>query len=210
MKNAQIFTKVFSAAEIASLIEYYSSLPYVKDKYINENVLQFRNKHNHYDLKNSVPYSIMYDKIAALIGQHAMEYGDYLESHYPFSLHVDTNYTFTAESYYRHDTGQHRNMAVLVPLSEHELFNTVFFDHWSSTQMTRETVLPKITTEPQQHNIDLSHIGSGMRQQLEWIPLDKIFQWKLGDVAVWDRNQLHCASNFLPTGTSKQAIVIFV
>lgn len=208
MKTLQIHRGVFSTQEIQDLIDYYRDQPYVKEKMLDGG-LQYKNKNNDYNIDTSVPYKIINPKLKNILGEHSMQFGTYLESHKPFSLHVDNNTTFQNKGMYQHLSNAHKNLSVLIPLSEHELFSTVFFDY-SIELFDKNCSLPRVLDQPQSCESLLSHLSLEWQEQIQWIPVDGIFHWRLGDLAVWHRDQLHCASNFLSSGLTKQAVTIFL
>ena len=42
----------------------------------------------------------------------------------------------------------------------------------------------------------------------DYLTLDAVFHWKLGSAVIWDRNQLHCATDFTAYCSHKHAICI--
>ena len=100
------------------------------------------------------------------------------------------------------------NLGILVPLTESSVDKTIFFKHFVD-HFSESTILPdKIV----QHD-DLSlfdHVSQWQKNKLKFLQIDKIFQWKLGDIAIWNRNQIHCAGNFLSHETSKCHIALFI
>ena len=102
-----------------------------------------------------------------------------------------------------------KNIGILIPLSENQYFKTIFFDYLID-QFDCNTVLPKISNEPLEIGEDLDHVDPVLKEKIKYIPLDQIFNWKIGDIAIWNRNQLHSASNFLPSGKFKTAITLFL
>jgi hypothetical protein len=210
-EKSRIVQNVFSENEIAQLVNYYSNQPYtIDDRFTKDNKLKYRNKNNGYDDKDSLPYEIIHSKLVNILGEHNMQYGAYLESHYPFGVHVDTNtHIDETQDVYHHKTDIHRNIAVIIPLCESSYFKTIFFDYFINS-FDDDTTLPKLLKEPQDLDIDLDHLGTIVKEKMQWIPIDQIFHWKIGDIAIWNRNQLHCASNFLPSNTFKTAVTLFL
>ena len=58
-----------------------------------------------------------------------------------------------------------------------------------------------------EHKKYFSHIPYDF---LEGLEIDNIFKWTPGSCVTWDRNQLHCADNFLANGiTTKHCLIFF-
>lgn len=208
--TARIFDNVFSSEEIAKLNKYYDKKEYTVIKTDHRGRLKYKNKNNDYNITYSIPYKIIHQKLTKLIGDHSMQYGAYLESHYPFLPHVDTNENFKDPSYYQHTVPLHTNISVLIPLSEHQDFNTIFWKYWVD-EYKEGDILPIQTEQEADLGSILDHVEKDYdRMQLARLALDKIYNWKIGSLVVWDRNQLHAATDFTKSGLAKTAITLFL
>jgi len=58
----------------------------------------------------------------------------------------------------------------------------------------------------EQHEKYFSHMPY---EYLEGLEIDNIFKWTPGSCMTWDRNQLHCADNFLANGIKTKLSLIF-
>lgn len=204
--------RFLTTTEVANLVDYYSALPYSKEKYIDThhgNLLQYRNKHSNYDQPDSLAHKILYDKISAHIGKHVMDSGALLESHYPFGLHADAANVFKTKEFYNHND-QSIDHSFLISLNGDDGMSTVFFDYFDDQYITQnlpECAEPVVWAHADQ--IDLSHLSVKELKFIEDKKLSAVYKWHPGDAVTWPRSQLHCASNFYGTGLIKQAITLF-
>jgi hypothetical protein len=206
----QVFDNLISLDCVKKLQDEFNARPYVKDQYTNSlygKVLQFRNKNLNYQLPDDPVHALLFPVVNQIFGQCDLQNGAFLESHFPFSLHVDTAEVFKRNQFY--STGkQNLGHALLIPLSEHECFQTVFFD-WHSPTLPNLPMYdgekPLITS----NFPNLDHLTLAARNFLSDKPLSKSITWKLGSGIIWPRDQLHCSSNFYPTGMCKLAVVMF-
>ena len=205
------YDDVLSESEIVELIEFFQGKEYSVSNYkdtIHGHLLRYRNKHTFYDDKNSLVYKILYPKIYQLIGEHYINSGAFLESHYPFGLHVDTNQQFIDKSIYVH-SAINKQKALIIPLVGSDKFNTVFFDHFTDTvdwPVSSKCDLEDFFID----GIDFSHFSQFQRDFVADKNISGVFKWTTGSIAVWPRTQLHCSSNFYNTGLVKLAITLFV
>lgn len=210
MKNrVRVFDNVFTAEEIAELNNYYADKEYTVTKFESSGQLKYKNKNNDYNIVDSTPYNIINKKLTEAIGSHQMQYGAYLESHYPFLPHIDTNELFNENNLYHHSDTFYNNLAVLIPLSEHKDFNTIFWKYWSDKYHTGYD-LPIQTEVPVDFGYMLDHVSPTEKLKLERLELDTIYNWKVGGLIVWERNQLHSSSDFSKSKLQKTAITIFL
>jgi hypothetical protein len=205
------YDDILTAEEIALLNNYFVSKEYSVENFkdtIHGHRLRYRNKHTDYDLENSIVHDILYPKIYSLIGDHALNSGAFLESHYPFGLHVDTNKQFLNKLMYVH-SAINVSKAIIIPLVSSKKFTTVFFDCYNdSIDFPPDTATP--VGDLFVDGVDLSHLPQNQRSFIADKHISGIFEWKTGSVAIWPRNQLHCSSNFYNTGLVKTAITLFI
>ena len=208
LNEAKIFRNLISPEEINLLQDYYSQKPVMQTKFKDDakTILKTKIKNSDYNIVDSIVYKILWPKIKNIVGDHAMTHGAYYESFYPYSIHTDTD----SENVHAPKLDQHinLNLGILVPLTQSSVDKTIFFKHFVD-HFSESTILPdKIV----QHD-DLSlfdHVSPWQKNKLKFLQIDKIFQWKLGDIAIWNRNQIHCAGNFLSHETSKCHIALFI
>ena len=202
--KAKIFHDVISKKKINLLIEYYSKKPYSQIRYRDrdQKILHLKEKHSDYNVKGSIPHIILNPILKAIIGDHQMYNGAYHEIYDPVRLHVDTNQNLTECD--QIGPGD-KNIGILIPLAEGPKFQTIFFDYFT------ENFTDESKVSEQEFHTDMNpfqHLHDWMKEKVTGIPIDKIFDYKLGDLVCWDRRQLHCAAN-LPPAVFKTQIVIF-
>lgn len=205
----RIYSEVFTRDEISTLNAYYANKEYTVEKFDSPEKLKYKNKNNDYEVEGSLPNLILRPKITEILGDHKMQFGAYLESHRPFGAHVDTNKNFQDNNNYHHLSDLHRNVAILIPLCEHPDCNTIFWKYWADSYNS-PVELPSQRVDPIDLGPLLGHMTEEQKYKLSYLELDKIFSWKLGSLAVWDRRQLHAASDFTKSMQFKTAITIFV
>jgi hypothetical protein len=204
-----VFQNFITLDELSILNEYYSTKPYANEKYkdtVDGYRLAYKNKNTDYDLTDSTVYKILNPKITEKIGSHKLSGGQFLESHYPYGPHVDTIKQFEKKEFYNHET-QTTNKGLIIPLEEHPSFNTIFFDLFSD-----ENITPVVNLEDKKydHPFDLSHFSKEMFDYTATLKITDAYNWKLGTAVLFDRNQLHCATNFTKHRLTKTAIVLFL
>lgn len=208
-----IYDDIFSKDEIQRLIDFYEDQPISNERRHDNGTLQRVVKSTDYNIKDSVPYNIIHDKLEALIGPHTFSGGHHVDSHLPYELHVDTVRHFQSkEGVFVASDGQ-SGYGVLIPLIEHPEFKTLFFDHyiddlqfgWKTLHYEdRSNILPDNVISM------LTHQTPEELEKIKYLPLDGVADWKLGRVVTWPRNQLHCSSDFRKSGLTKQAVVVWV
>ena len=206
----QVIDNFISLDCVKKLQDEFYTRPYVKEKHIDSlygRVLQYRNKNLNYNLYDDPVHEILSPAVHQNIGECNIQNGTFLESHFPFGLHVDTSETFGKKQFYS-TTKQNFGHALLIPLSEHNCFQTVFFD-WRSMTCPNlpmfDSEKPMITS----NSPNLDHLTEKARDFLSDKPLIKSIKWNLGSAIIWPRDQLHCSSNFYLTGLHKLAITMF-
>jgi len=208
ISETMVFHNVFTAEEIAELLEHFApaSIAAVEG---NGTV----NKNLDYQLEDSVSYRIIHPKIHNIIGDHVFGSGSYKECNKPYGVHYDNNSTHNA--YYPvFDRSMDKNKVFLIPLVEGPEFSTVTYNIFSDNVEPMNVVVDEKYLGAD-NGIDpayFSHIPEPARAQQTRLPVDVHYHWKLGDMLVWRRDQLHTSTNFLRFGKDiiKKFIVIFV
>lgn len=207
-QKSEIHTDVFTLEEINLLRQDQNSRA-VAVRETNTNV---HNKNLDYHLPNSIVHKIVKPKLDRLFGtDHEFSTGAYKEAWTPYATHVD-NWDFHRHHYSFTDNKQKYNCAVLIPLSEDPEFRTVIFDAHSDADLGMGQPLPeKFLTSSNDLNLNwFTHIKEPTRQQIPKLALDKVFNWKIGNLVIWARSALHCSSDFAKFGLCKRFIVIFI
>jgi hypothetical protein len=214
--DTQIIHNFLNNDEVGFLLSYYDSKPYTSERtteYQNRTIILNRNKNSDYDQPTSLVHQLLGPKLKKLLGPHVMDSGSLLESHYPYSMHLDTHDTFEDRQFYLHNKKEKcLDIAVLISLNEDPSFKTVMFDYFSDT--IELTQIPNSQNNNIVSNdysgIDLSHFT---QQQLDFVKnlkISNVYNWSLGGLVIWPRRQLHCSSNFYSSGKQKKAIVLFL
>ena len=152
-------------------------------------------------------------KLAQTLGAHHFTGGHWMDSYSPFTLHVDTIASYADRDIPVYESDLHKNIGVLIPLSEHEHFQTIFFDY--SLRSFADQDLDGIA---QSDSPDLSaefmqlvdHHDAACYEKIKKLKLDQVVNWKLGSVFCWPRDRLHCSSNFEKYNLHKQAVVLWL
>jgi len=112
------------------------------------------------------------------------------------------------------------SVAILIPMDEGPYFNTVF---WKEKHFDTQSMLDEFNEFGMLEQSELKNTGIGDEYDLafSWedtrpgyqlynhLTLDCVFNWKIGDAAVFDRTQLHAATDFTKHCPFKDAITIF-
>jgi len=211
--SVNIFDNVFSIDEINQLIEFYDKLPVSNTKLLPDGELCRVMKNSEYNLEDQLPFHIINSKLTSLLGEHHFTGGHWMDSYWPFPLHVDNISSYNDRGVPVFESPLHKNIGVLIPLSEHEHFKTVFFDHKTIKYDTTflDQISKNSTTELDSEFMSLvDHHSVDEYEKIKKIKLDCVADWHLGRVFTWDRDQLHCSSNFKKYRLHKQAIVLWL
>lgn len=203
-----IHKNIFTLSEIYILQEHFANAP-VSSVEAKGNV----NKNLDYHITDSLCRSIVYPKIQTIIGDHQFGSGSYKECTVPYKLHYDNQNTHDyIGAAFNHKVD--KNKVVLIPLVEGNDFSTVTFNVFSAD--SKPNAIEVSDNDMRSFNdldLDLfSHIPEPNRSKIRYLPVDVYYQWKLGDMLVWSRDQLHCSTNFLRSNKDlvKKFIVIFI
>jgi hypothetical protein len=211
--TVNIFEKIFSNQEVEQLRNFYSQLPVANTRYLDNGKLVRIMKNSEYNLQDQLPFKILNKKLTQTLGPHQFTGGHWMDSHYPFYCHVDSLTNHVARGITVHDSQLHKNIGLLIPLSENKHFHTVFFDHmFERLYPTYMDDLARDSDSSLDVNVMnlLDHHTPEECEKIKKFKLSKIVPWTLGSMFSWPRNQLHCSSNFEKYGLTKQAIVLWL
>lgn len=207
-----VHKQVLSQDEVQTLKNHFLALPAVEDVVGNGN--GNINKNLDYHLANSVCSRVVKPVIDRIIGpDHQIEAGAYKECITPYTTHFDNKEYNKEITVSRADRGPHYNVAVLIPLVEGPEFNTVLFDVFSDKDFGMGQILPKEFLSDVSNDLDITgftHAAPKVQEQIKLLPVDTFYNWKLGDILVWDRLQLHSSTDFAKSGLVKKFIIIFI
>jgi hypothetical protein len=206
-----IYENLFSIDEINSLILDFNSKS-VTHKEIFNDVLWCENRNLDYHIPNTTVYNIVRPKIEKILGPHEISMGSYKESHWPYGTHIDSYASSNFKNIYKIKDSIEHDTVVLIPLSEHEKFNTITFNCFSEhfEGMSEPYNLEWLNSSNDLVLDDLDHIPLVVRETIPKLSIDKVFNWRLGSAFTWKRTQLHTSSNFAKYGLTKKFIVIFI
>jgi len=213
--TVQILPDFLTHDQVQLLLKEFDRQPYTveKTKQLDDKTIIYnRHKNNHYNHPASIAHRLVYPNLEAVIGQHTMDHGSFLESHYPYTIHVDTHANFKNKDFFSHNENT-LNLGILISLNEDPNFNTVFFDHFTEIyDVTNPPVVASknTTSKYSLDDVNLSHLTAEEQAYAKDLEITDIYQWKIGHAVIWPRNQLHVSSNFYPTGKQKKALVLFV
>ena len=217
--TVQQYPGFITSDEADRILGWLKDQPYTKEKFAptansnDVNVLHYRNKNIDFHLDGSLVRQIVYPKLSDIMADPCATHGAFLESHYPFSLHVDTVKTFDSKNFTA-ISDESNNRAVLIALNESTDFQTVFFDFYTDDIDQSYANIPELIPElpvPVYDKInDLSHLPNRARNLLAYHSINQAqgVTWQKGMALTWSRQQLHCSSNFYHKGI-KQALVLF-
>lgn len=196
--TAKVYNNIFSPKEINLINEFYRSRKVAAEDYFS------KNKNLEYQIPEDFSYQLLNPKITQLLGEHEFATGAYKECIKPYGLHVD-NYrahvaTGTITTF---ATSQRHNKALLIPLVEGSCFKTVTFKCYSTDNKIKpDWYGDRNSLDPN----DYSHENRDFSR----LPVDIEYTWRMGDVLVWQRDQLHMSANFVGHGISKNFLILFI
>ena len=205
IEKVRIFHNIIPKKNIKILKAYYEKKPYSIIRWSDEEkgILERKEKHNDYNVSNGIVNKVLYPVLKQIIGEHRQCNGFWAEVHSATNPHVDSEVGPMARNYSTGDGG--KNLSILIPLTEGERHQTVFFDYFTEDFHEHSPVpAENLSIE---HEM-FGHLKQHMLEKVKHIPIDKIFNYKVGDIAVWDRRQLHCAASLLKE-KPKSHIIVF-
>jgi hypothetical protein len=215
--DTQIVRNFLTSDEVKFLLSYYDSKPYTAEnirEYQGRKIINNRHKNSEYDLTTSPVHQLIYPKLKEIIGMHQLDAGSLVESHFPFQIHLDTHKTFEDKHFYQHTEAQKcLDIAVLISLNEDPSFKTVMFDYYADAIDLKQ--IPSngnmnTQTSVERSEVNLDHFTNQQLEFIQNLKISRVYNWSAGSVIVWPRRQLHCSSNFYPSGNQKKAIVLFL
>lgn len=205
MKKGTI-RNLFTPEEIAILAEDCDSRPLS----VYNNVVNI-NKNLDYHFEGSISNKILKPKLDSVFGEdHYVAQGCYKVNSLPLGTHIDN--AGTLYQWEKQDLPPRHQVGMIIPLNESEHFATVTFDVYSDSWHGMSELLPA-EHETGSNDFDLSrldHIPEPARSQLKKFNVDQVFQWRLGDAFMWNKNQLHCSTNFAKYGLEKKFVLLFI
>jgi hypothetical protein len=212
-----IISNFLTTDDINLLSTYFDDKPYTVERtreYQGNTIIYNRHKNSEYELTDGLVHQIIYPKLEKIIGPHAMDNGSFLESHYPYSIHLDTHQTYAEKQFQCHNNN-YLNHAVLISLNDDPSFKTVMFDYFADildyTQTPSESTNTVNTmADPKYADLDFSHMLPHQIEFIRSVKITNVYSWKVGSAVIWPRNQLHASSNYYPSGKQKKALVFFL
>jgi hypothetical protein len=206
-----IYENLFSSDEINSLLVDFNSKP-ITHKEIFIDTLWCENRNLDYHIPDTPVYNIVRPKIQEILGDHEMSMGSYKESFLPYGTHIDSYARSDFKNVTKIKDAIEHDIAVLIPLTEHEKFNTISFDCFSEQfeGMNEPFDSNWLIGSNSLSLDDLDHIPMPVRETIPKLPVDKVFNWHIGSAFTWKRTQLHTSTNFAKYGLTKKFIVIFI
>ncbi len=209
IKNSESSPKViknlFSENEIKRLLDLYNSLP-VEINNKRQNIIK-KKWADKFEVELQREYI---NKLKSLIGNFAMDnpktkegfnsLGLFQESFAPVNLHVDTGFDFEKIIYKQ----------TLLPLSsegETIIFKNKFYGCSTTFSLDPEELRAKgfnkrssehieiYNKKPFDKNIHKDYLKHENIDNLQGMEVDMIYEWKLGEILIFDRTSLHCSSN---------------
>lgn len=201
MSNSTIYQDIFTEKEIDQILDFYADK---SDAHTEQGII---NKNLEYHIPTDFSYKLLNPKISNLIGQdHEFDGGAYKESQAPYGLHVDT-----ASAHYEIGASllssgiKKHNLSILIPLVEGPQLKTVTFDIYSEdNHINLNDYMQK------KNSLDSRDFTHGNFNLINYLPVDTVFEWKLGSVFTWPRNQWHASNNFVEHGLIKKFLIMFI
>lgn len=203
--NAVVHKKIIPIEIINNIIKFYESEPEV---YSESGIV---NKNLEYHVPENFIFQTLNPYLNQLLGnEHEFSTGAYKSSNKPYIIHVDSRVQFDKYSSMSFDNGKvKQNKAILIPLVEGPEFRTIVFDGQSDLNPVASELEAR-RTEIKNHLISEDFAHEKMFDIINYLPILIDYQWELGDVMIWERNQWHISSNFARFNKTKTFLVLFV
>jgi hypothetical protein len=203
--NAVVYKKIIPTEVIDSIIKFYDNEPEV---YSESGII---NKNLEYHIPENFIFQTLNPYLVQLLGNdHEFSTGAYKSSNKPYIIHVDSRVQFDKYGTMSFDSGKvKQNKAVLIPLVEGPEFRTIVFDKQSDLNPVASE-LEEHRTNIKNHLIPEDFTHEKMFNIINYLPIQIDYQWELGDVMTWERNQWHISSNFARFNKIKTFLVLFV
>lgn len=209
-------TNIFSKQEVFELLNHFKDLPV--DHFYEK--AQTKNKNLNYHIQDSIAWKIIKPKISKILNDdtHNFLAGAYKEYTIPFQLHIDNIFP-TAKMIFEHEKKHFK--AFLIPLMDGPNLKTAIFDvhcqpghpFTAGYSVEDQYVALKEFCQDTPTELDMNefdHIHEPLRELLPYVPVDGIVPWHIGDVIMWDIDQLHCSTNFKKHNIVKKFIVVMI
>jgi len=198
-----VYNSIIDRKKLEKISKYYSLLPDLGSE-TNDQII---NKKLEYHNKNDISYNIFSPLFTEILGEHDLDVGAYKESSNPYPIHTDSasHHEYWNDRITRRGGEEKHNMALLVPLVEGPEFKTVVFDAYSEEFFKEPD--PKILIDD--NGLDPDEFRH-CQQCVTRLPLEISYEWKLGDILTWDRNQLHASADFARHGLIKKFLIFFM
>lgn len=160
---------------------------------------------HHWDWQNEAPQvrELLTPELAPLLGDFAVDRSHILDARLPWDIHNDTVIRCEVK-----DTVP--QAVVMIPLQDCDAKTVVFDQHadYDNFGRYRENNKPIPNHVPVDlWNHLLSHCWPKDRF---WLSIQAIYEWRSGDIVIFDRRQWHASDNFLDRGLEgKRAIILF-
>lgn len=204
----KIYNNFLSHIDLKIITDYKNLQPISVKKFLQDGNLKAVHRNLSFDIDNTMR-DILFPKIKNIFPNFKIDTGSFLESHVPYSLHIDTN-KFHAKSGATVIKNKKYNISLLLPLSENFGSKTVFFDYYCE-MFNKEQVLNDLKKFPNvEKNFLYTHVPEIDKEIIKKLRIEYIYEWKIGDCIVWPRDQLHMATSYTTSNKKKEAIVIFI
>jgi hypothetical protein len=211
--KSKIFHNLFSPAEIESIIDYFDQRPYNTIEE-HDGVVLSKNKNMDYQIQESFCYKIVRPKINLILGDdHEIFMGCYKECLQSYYLHYDSPRSHSRfDSAYQLPANSKYNVAILIPLVENPLFKTVIFDIFDHDVADKNLMFDDscLTSANDLDLTEFTHVSENYRKNLNKLPLDTVFPWRIGDTVIWSRDQLHTSTDFAKHDLVKKFLILFI
>ena len=201
MSKSKIYEDILTKEEIYQILNFYSDKPDVQTE---KGIV---NKNLEYHIPDDFSFKLLNPKITKLIGKdHEFDGGAFKESTAPYMLHVDTSSAHYEIGATLLSSGMKKfNLSILIPLVEGPHFKTVTFNIFSQDNHInlRDYMGEKNSLDSK----DFTHENFDV---INYLPVDTVFEWKLGNILIWPRDQWHASTNFLEYGLVKKFLIMFI
>jgi len=205
MSTAKVFKNLISFNDINSIINFYQS----QDEQHTEKGIV--NKNLEYHIPDSFIFEILKPYMDIVVGPaHEFSTGSYKSSKNPYIIHVDsrTQHTTYPDCMLFDEGLVKLNKAVLIPLVEGPEFRTVAFEVWSDRNPTPQDI--KLHRTEKNHLLPEHFDHDKNFNDINFLKVAIDYQWQLGDIFTWDRNQWHMSNNFYKLGKVKTFLILFM
>lgn len=203
--KSQLYHDVFTVEEIDQLRTYFDQQPVA---YTNETTGN-QSKNLDYHIPGSMAFKLIRPKLNKLLGaDHQVAISACQECHSPFQNHID-NHSYT-EQWNAFNVQRKHELLFLIPLIEGDGLNTILFDKFSTDDVGMGQPLPKewLNGSNDLDLNELTHIDQTARDQLQYIKVDQVVNWKKGTMFSWHINQLHASTNFKQHGIDVKKFIL--